>query len=747
MRKFPAIAAFALLSVIFPFVALAQEQPTWDIQALNNIIPGLPVGSIMMQGDTATGTNGVYVKYGNTVLTADTASLNQQTGNVVADGRVHIEMGDQIWVGEHITYNFKTHQMQSEQFRTGKPPVFAAGRELEGNTTNQTYQARHAFVTTDDVSDPTFRVRASHIKIVPGKYIEMWNAVLFIGDVPAFYFPYYRHDLGPHANNWDFVGGFRTSYGPYLLNTYTWWLNDLVDGKVHLDYREERGPGVGPDVNLHLGQWGDATFKYYYTRDHDQYANTNGLPDYGSIPESRQRVYFGWQATPATNLNLKALVNYQSDAYLEHDFFESEYSDNPQPNTFIEVNKYSENWSLDVLTTPELNNFFDQVERLPDVRLTGLRQQILNTPVYYDSESSVGYYKTFFAETNGVTPTPAYSASRADTYHQFTLPWTFFNWLNVTPRVGERFTYYSSESGPGGTNSAACRTVFNTGISTSFKASQLWTGATNSFLQIDGLRHIIEPSANYVYVPNPSTPPSQLPQFDSALPSLQLLPIEFPDDNNIDSVDSENVIRLGLRNTLQTKRDGQLDNLLDWNLTIDWRLNPGGNAVNLGEPFSPQQTFSDLYSDLTLKPRSWIILNSQIREDVENGDLNFAFDQLTFAPGERWSWGLGYWYLRDGFDGFDQGADFITSTMYYRLDDNWGFRMEHYFNAADGRLQQQLYTVYRDMRSWTGALTLRVIDNDTGPTDVTVAVTFSLKAMPSQSLGQDTANPDHLLGN
>ena len=595
MRKFPAIAAFALLSVIFPFVALAQEQPTWDIQALNNIIPGLPVGSIMMQGDTATGTNGVYVKYGNTVLTADTASLNQQTGNVVADGRVHIEMGDQIWVGEHITYNFKTHQMQSEQFRTGKPPVFAAGRELEGNTTNQTYQARHAFVTTDDVSDPTFRVRASHIKIVPGKYIEMWNAVLFIGDVPAFYFPYYRHDLGPHANNWDFVGGFRTSYGPYLLNTYTWWLNDLVDGKVHLDYREERGPGVGPDVNLHLGQWGDATFKYYYTRDHDQYANTNGLPDYGSIPESRQRVYFGWQATPATNLNLKALVNYQSDAYLEHDFFESEYSDNPQPNTFIEVNKYSENWSLDVLTTPELNNFFDQVERLPDVRLTGLRQQILNTPVYYDSESSVGYYKTFFAETNGVTPTPAYSASRADTYHQFTLPWTFFNWLNVTPRVGERFTYYSSESGPGGTNSAACRTVFNTGISTSFKASQLWTGATNSFLQIDGLRHIIEPSANYVYVPNPSTPPSQLPQFDSALPSLQLLPIEFPDDNNIDSVDSENVIRLGLRNTLQTKRDGQLDTLLDWNLMLDWNLNPNQQTNTLPNYDAVSYTHLDVY--------------------------------------------------------------------------------------------------------------------------------------------------------
>ncbi len=54
----------------------------------------------------------------------------------MADGHVRIESGDQIWVGEHIRYNFKTHQMRSEEFRTGKPPVFAAGRELEGNITN-----------------------------------------------------------------------------------------------------------------------------------------------------------------------------------------------------------------------------------------------------------------------------------------------------------------------------------------------------------------------------------------------------------------------------------------------------------------------------------------------------------------------------------------------------------------------------------------------------------------------------------
>jgi hypothetical protein len=381
------------------------------------------------------------------------------------------------------------------------------------------------------------------------------------------------------------------------------------------------------------------------------------------------------------------------------------------------------------------------------VKLTGHRQQVFNTPLYYESESSAGYYRMYFASTNGgPVPPLGYSASRADTFHQLLLPETFFGWLNVTPRVGGRFTYYSTESGPGATNDEAWRKVFNTGVETSFKASQLWAGATNSLLAIDGLRHIIEPSVTYAYVPSPSTPPAQLPQFDSALPSLLLLPIQFPDYNNIDSIDSENVIRFGLRNTLQTKRDGQLDNLLDWNVMLDWRLTPGRDQVNLDEPFSQRETFSDLYSDLTFKPRSWIVLNSQLRYAINGGDLNLAFHQLTFTPNERWSWGLGHWYLRNGFDGFTQANNFITSTMFYRVNDNWGLRARHDFNAANGRLQEQNYSVYRDLRSWTGALTFRVIDNGNGPKDFTVAFTFSLKAAPKTHVGDDTAQPYHLLG-
>jgi len=103
---------------------------------------------------------------------------------------------------------------------------------------------------------------------------------------------------------------------------------------------------------------------------------------------------------------VKALVNYQSDPLVSHDFFEDSYAENPQPNTFTEVNKYWNNWSLDAETTPQVNDFFNQVERLPDVRLTGFRQQVFNTPFYYESESSAGYYRMYFAATNASLSAP-----------------------------------------------------------------------------------------------------------------------------------------------------------------------------------------------------------------------------------------------------------------------------------------------------------------------------------------------------
>lgn len=751
MRRFPAIALLAFLAAAWPFASQALEPPPYNIKTLDQIIPGSPPGAIGydLASDTMTGTN-ILIEHGEATLMADSITFDQKSGEAIANGHVRIQQADMTWIGNHVAYNLNTHTIESGTFRAGKSPVFVQGEHEEANRTNKTYIAENVFATTDDVNKPAYYIRATRMTIVPGKYVEAWNAVVYVEGVPVFYYPYYRRSLTEHANTLLVMPGDESTFGPFLLGTYTWWLDKYVDGKIHVDYREKRGPGLGPDVNLHLNRWGDAQIKYYYLRDHDaeESVSTNVFQNLPRIPEDRQRFYMGWLANPYTNVEAKALVNYQSDDLVLHDFFQDDYGQNPQPNTFVEATKYWSNWSLDGYTTPRVNSFFDQVERLPEARLTGFRQQVFNTPIYYESQSSVGYYERYFAGSNtlfGATNnTPLdYDAARADTFQQLLLPETFFGWLNITPRAGERVTWYGNGNGAGGTNQQVTRAVFNTGVDTSFTLSQLWPDTRNSLFDINGLRHIIVPSVNYVYVPRPNVSADQVPQFDTQLPSLMILPVEFPDYNDVDAIEGENVVRFGLRNTLQTERDGQVDNLLDWSLMLDWNLRP--NAQTNSVFLQPQKTFNDLYSYLTFKPRSWITFESQVRYDINDNHLNMAFHQMSFTPNDRWSFGIGHWYLHNGF--IDTGDDVITGSFFYRLNENWGLRAMEYFNAQSGHLQEQYYSLYRDMRSWTAALTLRVIDNGGGqPVDYGVAFSISLKARPRYHVGDDTVRPYELVG-
>src|SRR5690348_772555 len=106
-RQRPAIFLLVLFAVLFPASIQAQTEPGWEVEGLNQVMPGAPEGGVTYDfaSGTATGTN-IFVKYGTATLMADSATVNQQTGEVVADGHVRIEMGDMTWIGEHIRYNF-----------------------------------------------------------------------------------------------------------------------------------------------------------------------------------------------------------------------------------------------------------------------------------------------------------------------------------------------------------------------------------------------------------------------------------------------------------------------------------------------------------------------------------------------------------------------------------------------------------------------------------------------------------------
>jgi hypothetical protein len=123
---------------------------------------------------------------------------------------------------------------------------------------------------------------------------------------------------------------------------------------------------------------------------------------------------------------------------------------------------------------------------------------------------------------------------------------------------------------------------------------------------------------------------------------------------------------------------------------------------------------------------------------------------LTLQPNDVWSWTIGHFYLRDDFSdlptALGQGDDAIMSALFLRLNENWSTRAVHQYDVRSGRLQEQYYSLYRDFRSWTAAITAGIRDNGVGPLDYSIGFTFSFKATPKFGVGGDTVRPYSMAG-
>jgi len=723
------------LAVLLTAAALGQEPPPAAESRLELIISSADgMGEVELDRKTniATARNGVVVRYGTAVLTAQRIRLSPTTTIIEAEGDVSIQQtrpdgGTVLWRGQKVRYDYANRMVEAEQFRFGQPPYFVAGEQLRAGQTNGVQSAINAIVTTDDVAEPGYRLKARSITVTNNKTVTAEDAVVFAGPVPVLYFPKYTETLGERRFYWTAVPGYRTTWGAFILGAYNQNWNDTVQTALELDYYTTRGPGIGPSINYDLGKWGEGQGQIYYVSDRNPGDDFFG----NAISENRERVTYTHTANPWQDFYAKAAVRYQSDANIIHDFFDDEYRANTQPLTLFEGQQLWKNYTLGVVVVPQINSFQQQVERLPELVFNGARQQVGPTPLYYETQNSAGYFEF----RGGDYTSTNYSAFRADTFHQITLPYTAFGWLNFVPRAGGRFTHYSEPTGLD--LDAENRWIFNTGGEVSAKASALWKGVNNQFWELNGLRHVLRPSFNYAYVPTPKVLPNELPQFDRRVPSLELEPIDFPDNNSIDTLGYRNVIRLSLFNLVQTKRSGTVQPFVSWQLYTDW---------NVGELETDQAPFSDVYSRLLIQPRTWFGYGTLLRYNVSESRVA-EFDNLVrLTPNDVWSWTVGNRYLvADPELGMLDSSLFLSSVG-YRMNENWSLRMSQQFEVRTQTMEAQYYTLSRDFRSWVGALTVRIRDNGTNGIDWTIGVGFQLKAANRKGALEPEYGPNRLLG-
>jgi LPS-assembly protein len=78
---------------------------------------------------------------------------------------------------------------------------------------------------------------------------------------------------------------------------------------------------------------------------------------------------------------------------------------------------------------------------------------------------------------------------------------------------------------------------------------------------------------------------------------------------------------------------------------------------------------------------------------------------------------------------FFQDSSLFVVGGYYRIDDNWGIGVQEQYEGATGILEQQRYSIYRDLSSWVASFGGIIRDNN-GSKEYGVLFTITLKAFP-----------------
>jgi hypothetical protein len=685
----------------------------------------------------------VAIHVGDTDIYADSAQYNSRTHEVLAEGHVRIYRGTDLYLAEHGIYNIDTKQIRATNMRTESEPYFVGGQNVSEISENG-YLVENGTFTTDDSPTADFHLRARTIRVYEKDRVVFQNVTFYVGKVPIFWWPYLYQSLSD-AFSFTVSPAFLSSWGPSLLTEVTFPIRENIKGRVRLDYRVRRGVAVGFESDIDYGKdnssW--AKLKMYYLQDQNPLLNRTALPR-GSVPTGRYRVSLE-DHTEFTD-DIYGIINFTklSDQFLMQDFYQSEFRIDPVPDNVVAVAKTDPFYSLTVIGRFQANNFFEQTERLPEVVLDIKRHALFGGPIFYEGESGFADLRREFPVDSRFE---SYDVTRLDTFHQLLYPNTYFGWLSIVPRVGFRGTYYSQTRDLGTTifgpssnplvpdfllpdptlakpiifGGDTFRTVFDTGAEASFKISRTWENVQSRAVGLDGLLHVIQPFTNFSYVSENGPNPASLLQFDRFEPSTQLRPIDFPQFTSIDSIDEWTIWRVGVRNRLETRRDDQTVTWLEVETFLD---------VNFDDPYD-RTPYSNLFNNIRFTPLPWVALT--VNSQIPAFDKGFTEVNTSIAvqPMANLQLRVSHRYLNNNPSFLDSSL-FVVGG-YYRLDENWGMGAQEAYEGITGILEEQRYSVYRDLTNWVASFGAVIRDN-AGVKEYGVLLTFTLKAFPKLGL-------------
>ncbi len=571
---------------------------------------------------------------------------------------------------------------------------------------------KNAGTTNCLLAVPHYEFQAGTMRFIqrPSRlFASGWNVGLVVGENQRrlFWLPYLGMNLDDQTfllrglsggKSSDFGTTVETQWAPSDLGLDPDWLDEW---EASVDYYSKRGTGLGSDVNYSFGDkkdvgiYNSGRLKGYYIADRADEDSTGF-----EVPQTdRSHLQFqhrvNWNPRWRTDLEF----HHVSDHAFMREYFRNKFVSEKAPETQA-FTRYSDDhlWAGIQLKNRQ-NSFMTQREALP-----GIEMNLLNKPLgpfSYDAAFDAGLYDYKYSSMRDRSDPP--EITRLHTDHKMSFPFRI-GFLQLDPYARALATYASNGAeinDTGDFRSDRSRAGGGGGLRIATDLSRTYN-VRREMTDLSRMRHIVTPyvEAETLEVDEKASEFIQM-RGDDPWPRYGRGQREREDW--IDSINDRDVLKLGLRQRLQTKRDGRSvdwmrldvegvfrsedvieeEDVLDDDFLVahfEWKLTPKLSLTSEDNRMS----FNDDVEDVVNFGMRWEPvprLDTSARYSRIEGRSSSVIAHMNVELSDRYSLSV---HERYEFDrrGTGRGQNMQTDVILSRWFHKWLLQMEFYYDGT-----------------------------------------------------------------
>ncbi len=380
----------------------------------------------------------VDLHFGTTRLQADWVLFDRPNNHVEARGNVVLDQEDGTLSASRMEMSLDTGRGTLWEVTGFQQPEYHFRAERLERIDATHYKIYNAEFTTCTQPTPywSFRFKKGHIHV--NHYAHLINVSFRTSRIPVFYSPYVV---------WPIKGGRATGFlmpewgssgtrGTVVNTAFFWVMRRNMDATFYFDHYSEAGSGLGLEYRWLPNEKGSVHLTAYeLTHDTDEDRSKR----YKIALQGKQQFRSGWKLL--SQFSLVSDSSYYND-------FERDFDQSVNADEFSFFNA-ARSWSYYTLSlrAERREQFFDNgagnlvQQRLPEVELRARSQRLGKTPLYLSFQGSV----------NGLQRTETdleADYQRLDLGTTLSASLTPFSWLDITPALSLRETYYTQRLAP-----------------------------------------------------------------------------------------------------------------------------------------------------------------------------------------------------------------------------------------------------------------------------------------------------------